>query len=99
MGLEDIKSSLGIEYNESDDDKSGWDEEHYEYHCSGCKEPHPSYWKTVIESPQWKEWDSGAGHPGHKAGFDVDECRECNWISQRHFQEFLKWVISHQAKK
>ena len=66
----------------------GWDENHYEYHCSDGI--HESFWKTVITSSQWEAWEKVAG----KEGWDTDECRECGWISPQHFQAFIKFIIS-----
>jgi hypothetical protein len=25
--------------------------------CAGCPEGHPTFWKTVVESTQWKAWE------------------------------------------
>ena len=32
---------------------------HYYYNCpcKGCPEGHASMWKSIVESPQWKEWE------------------------------------------
>ena len=56
--------------------------------CNGCKDWHDSFWKTVIESPQWHAW----ADLGMDAGFDTPECEACGHISQKHFQAFLKFV-------
>jgi hypothetical protein len=71
----------------------------------GC--PHSSFWKTVVTSPQWKGWehdlcvsmrkadelgwDSPEAKQYKERMFDVDECAACGWMSDRHFQEFLKF--------
>lgn len=65
-----------------------WDKDHYLYKCSGCPEGHNSFWKTIIESPQWKKWEKIA----NKKGYDYCECSECGWMSQKHFQEFIKFI-------
>lgn len=67
--------------------------------CKGCKDGHPTYWKTVVESPQWLAWEKEVARRMHKqinrdkmfGVFDIDECRECNIISPEHFQEFMKF--------
>jgi len=56
--------------------------------CSGCKGGHDTYWKSIIESPQWQAWEK----IGYKQGWDVDECAACGHISQRHFQAFMEFA-------
>ena len=71
--------------------------------CSGCEEGHPSFWKTVIESPQWKQWqreqhrrlDEGKIKDGV---YDMSEVEECGWISQKHFQDFINFIIKREIK-
>lgn len=71
----------------------GWDKEHFVYHCSDGD--HNSFWKSVVESPQWYAWEKeNAKRMNHTDGptkdcYDVDECRECGWISPAHFRSFL----------
>lgn len=71
-----------------------WTKDHYKYKCSDGF--HNSFWATVIESPQWDLWEKEVYrrfHTESKEGvWDVDECRECNWISPEHFQDFLKFL-------
>lgn len=64
---------------------------------------HNSFWKSVVESPEWKEWEKevarrfSIGRHNEKGNwtgppvFDVDECREVGWISNKHFAEFLNF--------
>ena len=63
--------------------------------CVGCKDGHNSFWKTIVESPQWKKWEKENSRRMHLNPigkcFDADECRECGWISAGHFQEFMKF--------
>ena len=84
-----------------------WDERHWQYKIQGCKEEFPSFWKTVVSSPQWAAWGKQVARNHHKALmahtkgkpdayknadiWDVDECRECGWMSDRHFQAFLRF--------
>lgn len=73
-------------------------ESHYAYWspCDGCKNGHPSFWKTIVESPQWEVWEKEVDRrlhtPTMEGAFDVDESRECGWFSPEHFQAFLKFV-------
>jgi hypothetical protein len=55
--------------------------------CPGCEGGHDTYWKSVVESPQWREWSRVS------RDFDTAECEACGHISERHFQAFLKFVI------
>lgn len=72
--------------------KKGWigypgdEESHWEYQCSGCKKPHNSFWKTVVSSEEWKEWEKA------NSSFDVDECRIAGWISPEHWKAFVKFL-------
>ena len=68
--------------------------------CKGCLEGHSSFWKTVIESPQWKLWQKeqrkrfGEFTKGNRnvKAYDMLEVEECGFISQDHFQNFLKFI-------
>jgi hypothetical protein len=51
-------------------------------------EKHPTYNRTIMDSPQWKEWEGVA----HTKGFDFHESQETGWLSQEHFQAFLQFV-------
>ena len=72
-----------------------------------CK-THPTFYRTVIESPQWKLWEGEqAGrlhlltmeHKNPDGGiYDMPEVMECGWISKQHFQDFLKFYSQSQAK-
>ena len=77
--------------------------------CSGCKDGHPGFWKTVVTSPQWVAWEKEVHQRFHKGvesgaerivgAWDVDESRECNVISPEHFQDFVKWLIQSRPKE
>ena len=66
--------------------------------CSGCKEGHSSFWRTVTLSPQWARWQVEQTKRFHnwkkikKPCYDMDEVCELGVISQGHFQEFLKFI-------
>jgi hypothetical protein len=83
--------------------------------CAGCPEGHSSFWKTIVESPQWQAWGKKIAENFHEALekdryhenpevwknadiWDWDECTECGFISQKHFQSFLKFCIWQQPK-
>lgn len=55
--------------------------------CFGCELGHDTFWKSVIESPQWKEWEN-------VADWDTAECASCGHISSEHFQAFLKFCVA-----
>lgn len=55
--------------------------------CRGCKGGHDTFWKSVVESPQWKAWEESL------PDWDVDECRECGHISAAHFAAFVGFVV------
>src|SRR3990167_2627373 len=71
----------------------------WEYPCRDGS--HPSFWKTVVISPQWKAWRKEqqrrfnllSKHQACNAGvYDMSEVEECGWISSEHFQEFSCFV-------
>ena len=66
---------------------------------------HPTFWKTVVESPQWLAWENEVARRFHVmvtenvdvlGVFDVDECRECGYISPKHFQDFLRFTVKKE---
>lgn len=58
---------------------------YYNAPCLGCPEGHASFWKTIIESPQWKEWK--------KVGqYDFAECECLGAMGKKHFQDFIKFI-------
>ena len=72
----------------------------WEYPCSDGS--HPSFWQTVITSPQWTLWKKEQEKRFHFLNlhkprvsigvYDMSEVEECGWISQKHFQDFLKFI-------
>ena len=73
--------------------KTGWQgtpldkEDHWEY--VGEHGTHNSFWKTVISSPQWREW---AKKQREECRWDTVEAEDCGWLSDEHFQAFLEFV-------
>lgn len=64
--------------------------EYYWQPCKGCKDGHPSFWKTIIESPQWKAWRKYAWED--RMLYDFGEVEELGIISTGHFQAFMKFT-------
>ena len=61
----------------------------------------PNFYQTVTESRQWKAWEEEQRIRLHglckknkldNGVYDMSEVMECGWISQKHFQDFLKFV-------
>jgi hypothetical protein len=77
--------------------KAEAEKERYHSDCIGCKGGHSSFWETVTKSPQWKLWQEEQRKrfaTEIKYGvWDIDECQECGWISQEHFQDFIKFIL------
>ena len=64
---------------------------HYYWHpCEGCKEGHSSFWKTIVESDEWKEWSK-------IAQYDIPECEECGMMSSAHWKDFVKFISKRTA--
>lgn len=67
----------------------------YNQECEGCGH-HPTFWKTIVESPQWKLWEKENSKRMNAKPigncFDLDECRELGVMGEKHFQEFIKFV-------
>ena len=60
----------------------------YNEPCHGCGF-HPSFWKTVISSPQWSKW---VKYAEPKMIYDFSEVEEMGCISPEHFQDFIKFI-------
>lgn len=73
---------------ERDEALTKWHAHQKNVPCSGCKNGHDTFWKSVIESPQWVEWARTT------RDFDTAECEGCGHISGRHFQAFLEFCSS-----
>ena len=85
-------SQKDTEWREKAQEMRWWEE------CDGCEGGHNSFWKTIVESDEWKEWKKEQAkrfHTEEKEGcFDIDECTECGWISKEHWKEFIKFIIN-----
>ena len=67
-------------------------EYYYNSPCPGCPEGHESFWKTIIESDEWKEWSK----IGQR---DFPECEELGIMSKGHWEEFKKFIFSKEVKE
>ena len=64
--------------------------------CEGCPEGHNSFHKTIVESPEWEAWEKEQkemfGRKEFDGCFDVNECKECGWISKEHWKKFVEFI-------
>lgn len=69
--------------------------------CDGCSAGHSSFWRTVITSEYWQGWIEENEVRRHMRPmgdcYDIDECMECGWISAKHFDAFIKYIIKDYA--
>lgn len=81
--------------------RGNMEKERYWSPCVGCKDGHPSFWKTIVESAEWTEWEKEQRkrfRTEEKIGcYDIDECRGCGWISPSHFKEFLDFISKEKV--
>lgn len=49
----------------------------------------PTFYKTIVNNVFWQQW---VKDNERKPKFDVHESIECGWISDRHFNAFLKFA-------
>ena len=75
----------------------------WEWPCSDGT--HPSFWKTLCTSPQWKVWQIEQSHrvsllnkhqSCNSGVYDMSEVEERGWISPEHLQEFFKFIQSKE---
>jgi len=64
---------------------------YYNSPCAGCPEGQSSFWKTIIESKEWKEWIK-------VAKYDIPECEELGIMSKRHWDDFVKFILYKESK-
>jgi hypothetical protein len=57
---------------------------------------YPSFFTTIINSPQWKEW---VNYNEQIPKFDVYESMECGWLSEKHFQAFMSFYTNSAVPK
>lgn len=51
-----------------------------------------TFYYTIIHSPQWKAWER---EQQNNMTYDMAEVIECGRISQKHFQDFIKFIVSN----
>jgi hypothetical protein len=79
--------------------KNNWDEFLHAYYfqeCGGCG-GHSSFWKTIIESPEWNKWRKYAWED--KMIYDFPECEELGIMSSKHWQDFIKFTLNKKINK
>jgi hypothetical protein len=54
----------------------------------------PSFYRTIVDSYQWKEW---VNYNEQIPKFDVHESMECGWLSEKHFQAFMSFSAQFVA--
>lgn len=55
---------------------------------------YPTFYETVVHSPQWQAWTKVA----HTYGYDWHESTECGWLSENHFDSFIRWVTEEAVE-
>jgi len=73
----------------------------WEFPCKGCKNPHPSFWKTITQSKIWEKWYKEQMKRMENCKcfdsvdrctctiFDIDESQECGNLSENHWEAFM----------
>ena len=87
------------------DDANPWTAYNQGAEC--CADKHPTFYGTIMKSPQWKAWygeqmkrfrESTVNEKTKKMEgepvFDMDECVGIGAIGDEHMQEFFKFVIT-----
>lgn len=57
-----------------------------------CADKHQTFYGAVVRSPQWTAWEK---HQRKQPTRDMAEVVETGVMSDGHFQEFLKFCLSH----
>jgi hypothetical protein len=64
--------------------------------CSGCSDGHPSFWKTIVESKEWKDWEK---EQIENPQFDIDESRVCGWLGEKHRNAFFNFICKSAEER
>ena len=67
---------------------TGWDKNCGVYQCSDGT--HFSWWQAIVRTPEWRAWDEY--NRGDKMMYDIPECEECGFMSEKHAKDFLEFV-------
>ena len=59
------------------------------------KEP-PTYYETIVNSKIWNEWRE---HQEKTLEFDIVESIECGYLSDKHWQAFIRWIESRAMQQ
>ena len=82
--------------------KNNWDEflrEYYHQKCKGCPKGHNSFWKTIIESKEWKDWKLFNELRVIKSKWDFSDCEELGILSPSHWHAFIRFLILFELNK
>ena len=61
------------------------------------KEPTPpSYYETIVNSKIWNEWRE---HQEKTLEFDIVESIECGYLSDKHWEAFIRWIESRPMQE
>ncbi|MCK6462865.1 MAG: hypothetical protein L6Q29_03565 [Candidatus Pacebacteria bacterium] len=76
--------------------KNNWNEflrQYYWQPCGGCEDGHSSFWRSVIESEEWRKWKESQMT---KPKWDFAECEGLGIMSKKHWKEFVKFIKNDQ---
>lgn len=69
---------------------------YYLQECPGCPDGHSSFWKTVIESKEWKAWKEHNFKISEHGNYDWPECEELGIMSEGHWGEFVEFLKNYE---
>ena len=54
----------------------------------------PTFYDTVVHSKEWKAWEEYLHQEAmqDRLHFDIDESIECGWLSENHWNAFIKFT-------
>jgi len=85
--IEKLKMENTKAYAARDEALTKWYEHQKVHPCEGCTGGHPSFWKTITDSDQWRAWEASS-----QRTFDTIECASCGHISRKHWKAFMEFV-------
>ena len=65
---------------------------YYHQPCIGCKNGHSSFWRTIIESREWKKWKKYNFKKSLSGNWDFSENEELGILSEGHWKAFVKFL-------
>lgn len=78
-----------------------WDEflrAYYHQECGGCEGGHKSFWASVIESEEWKEWKEYNFKKSTHGNWDFAENEELGILSSQHWKAFVEFIKQGEKK-